>query len=121
MNTVTADQLTQNVPDITAQVVQAILAARPYSSVQQLRSAIDATADATVATPYESYLYVPVDPDLADRATLMQLPAVDANVAAGLMSARPFESTDAFLTALSALASPSPQQLADASCFLITQ
>jgi radical SAM superfamily enzyme with C-terminal helix-hairpin-helix motif len=50
---------------------------------------------------YEQYVYVPVDVDQADAATLRQLPGVDASLA-DTLAGRPYGSNDAFLTALAA-------------------
>ena len=55
--------------------------------------------DAQVAE-YEKYVYVPIDINNADAATLQQIPGLDANEAAELIAARPFASNEAFLTKL---------------------
>ena len=58
--------------------------------------------DADQVAAYEQYVYVPIDPDESDAATLQQLPGLTADEAADLVAARPFGSTETFLDRLSA-------------------
>lgn len=58
--------------------------------------------DAVVAE-YEKYVYVPVDVNESDAATLQQLPGVDATIADQLIAGRPYASPETFLAQLATL------------------
>ncbi len=51
-------------------------------------------------TEYENYVYVPVNVNAADAATLQQLSGVDEALATELIAGRPYASNAAFLEAL---------------------
>jgi DNA uptake protein ComE-like DNA-binding protein len=73
---------------------------RPYASVGQFRGEIGKYVSPEEVAAFESYVFVPVDPNQADTDTLQQLPGVTADVADALIASRPFDSSQAFLTAL---------------------
>ena len=91
---------------------------RPYASVLQFRREIGKYVDDEQVAAYEPYVYVPVDPDASDAATLMQLPGVDEAVAERLIAGRPYGSADAFLTAYEAAA---PDGDRDAAAALLAE
>jgi DNA uptake protein ComE-like DNA-binding protein len=116
LNELTEAQLMATIPGFSSRMVREFLEYRPYASIQQFRQQIGKYVDATQVAEYEKYVYVPVDPNNSDAQTLMQLPGVDATVAAALANGRPYASNDAFLQALHA--SVSADQLAQEKCYL---
>jgi len=66
---------------------------------------------------YEAYIFVPIDPNTSDAATLQQIPGVDATLAAGLIGARPFASNAAFAEKLSETLTP--EQVSVAESYLV--
>jgi radical SAM superfamily enzyme with C-terminal helix-hairpin-helix motif len=76
---------------------------RPYISIEQFRKEIGKYVSAEQVAAYEQYVYVPIDVDHADAATLQQLPGVDATIAEQLIAGRPYGSNQTFLTRLASL------------------
>jgi radical SAM superfamily enzyme with C-terminal helix-hairpin-helix motif len=95
-------------------MVREFMEYRPYISIQQFRKEIGKYVDANQVAAYEQYVYVPVDVDQADAATLQQLPGVDAAIADQLIAGRPYGSSQAFLTKLAGLVSAADAQQAAA-------
>lgn len=115
VNAATEEELA-TVPGAGERMVREFLEYRPYDSIEQFRREIGKYVDEATVAGYEDYLYVPVDPNAADEATLMQLPGVDAAAAAELAAGRPYADRDAFLAALGALVTP--DELAAGSAFV---
>lgn len=101
LNTVTGDEITAAIPDFPNRMVREFLEYRPYVSIQQYRREIGKYVGDEQTAEWEQYVYVPVDVNNADAATLMQIPGLDETSANALIAARPFDSNDAFLQALS--------------------
>lgn len=104
LNDVTAEQLQATIPSFSNRMVREFFEYRPYISIQQFRREIGKYVSAEQVAAYEQYVYVPVDVDAADAATLQQLPGVDAALADQLIAGRPYGSTEAFLAQLAKLA-----------------
>lgn len=100
LNTVTEEELMTTIPDFSSRMVREFMEYRPYVSIQQFRKEIGKYVSAEQVTAYEQYVYVPVDVNQADAATLQQLPGVDATVADTLIAARPYDTTEVFLSKL---------------------
>ncbi|MCB8935801.1 MAG: hypothetical protein H6663_10080 [Candidatus Promineofilum sp.] len=100
LNTVGGDELLATIPGFSARMVREFQEYRPYVSISQFRREIGKYVSDEVVAGYEQYVYVPVDINNADEATLMQLPGVDETVAAALVAGRPYAGNDAFLAAL---------------------
>ena len=49
---------------------------------------------------YDKYVYVPINRNESDAATLQQIPGLDASEAQAVIGARPFASNEAFLERL---------------------
>jgi radical SAM superfamily enzyme with C-terminal helix-hairpin-helix motif len=118
LNDVTQDALMATIPGFSSRMVREFLEYRPYVSIQQFRREIGKYVDASQVAEYEKYVYVPVDPNESDEATLMQIPGVDATVAAELAHARPYASNVGFLQALTTYLTP--EQLNVAACYLVS-
>jgi DNA uptake protein ComE-like DNA-binding protein len=112
LNTVTEDQLMSTIPDFSNRMMREFMEYRPYISIQQFRKEIGKYVDAEQVTAYEQYVYVPIDVDQADAATLQQLPGVDASIADQLIAGRPYGSSQAFLAKLAGLVSAADAQQA---------
>lgn len=119
LNEVTGDELLAAIPNFGDRMVREFQEYRPYVSIQQFRQEIGKYVDEAQVAEYEKYVYVPIDANAADEATLQQIPGVDATAAAALVAARPYASNDAFLARLAEVA---PQaDAASAAAWLVAQ
>lgn len=116
LNILTEDQLMATIPGFSSRMVREFFEYRPYVSIQQFRREIGKYVDANQLAEYEKYVYVPVSANDSDADTLIQLPGVDATIAANLIAGRPYASDEAFLSALAA--SIGDQQVAPAACYM---
>jgi len=101
LNTATGDDFIAAIPGLGNRMVREFMEYRPYISIQQFRQEIGKYVDDTQVAEYEKYVYVPITINDSDSETLQQIPGLTADEAASLISARPFASTDDFLTKLS--------------------
>ena len=101
LNTASDDELL-TVPGVGNRMLREFKEYRPYTTILQFRREIGKYVDEAQVAAYEQYVFVPVDVNAADAATLMQLPGVDETIANALIAGRPYADNDAFLTALSA-------------------
>ena len=92
---------------------------RPYVSIQQFRREIGKYVDPAQVAEYEKYIYVPIDENQSDAATLQQIPGLDAPEAQELIAGRPYASRDAFITKLTPKVSA--EELAIAKTYLVQQ
>ena len=97
----TREQLLETIPDFGNRMVREFFEYQPYVSIQQFRREIGKYVDDEQVAFYESYVFVPVDVNESDAETLKQIPGLTDEIAEALMAARPFDSNDAFLAALS--------------------
>lgn len=74
---------------------------RPYVSIRQFRQEMGKYVDEETVAAYEQYIFVPIDANESDAATLLQIPGLDETEADALISGRPYDSMDAFANALS--------------------
>jgi radical SAM superfamily enzyme with C-terminal helix-hairpin-helix motif len=118
LNTATGEEFL-TIPNMSDRRVREFFEYRPYISISQFRREIGKYVDDTQVAAYEAFVYVPVDVNESDAATLMQIPGVDEAVAQSLMAARPFESNTAFLAALTELVSAG--DLANAAHYLAAE
>lgn len=100
LNTVTADELLATIPDFSRRMTREFAEYRPYVSILQFRREIGKYVSAEQVAAWEAYVYVPVDANNADAATLMQLPGVSEAIGASLIDGRPYADNAAFLAAL---------------------
>lgn len=119
LNTVTGDELLATIPNFGSRMVREFGEYRPYVSIQQFRKEIGKYVDEAQVAEYEKYVYVPVNVNEADEATLQQIPGVDAAAAAALVAARPYADNQAFLTKLAEVAPQS--DAATAAAYLEAQ
>jgi len=112
LNAVTEDQLLSTIPNFSTRMVREFMEYRPYISIQQFRKEIGKYVSAEQVAAYEQYVYVPVDVDQADAATLQQLPGVDATIADQLIASRPYGSNQAFMAKLAGAVSAADAQQA---------
>ena len=113
-----SDDAFLTVPGVGNRMLREFKEYRPYTTILQFRREIGKYVDEAQVAAYEQYVFMPVDVNAADAATLMQLPVVDETIADALIAARPFADHDAFLTTLSTHVSA--DQLAAASAYLVT-
>ncbi len=100
LNTATPEQIKAGVPGISDKMVHEFEEYRPYVSIQQFRKEMSKYVGADEIENFERYVFVPVDPNACDAATLAQIRGVDALEAEALIAKRPFADRDAFLNAL---------------------
>ena len=101
LNTGSGDEFAAAIPGLGNRMVREFMEYRPYISIQQFRREIGKYVDDTQVAEYEKYVYVPIAINDSDSETLQQIPGLSAEEAASLISARPFSSTEDFLTKLS--------------------
>jgi DNA uptake protein ComE-like DNA-binding protein len=106
LNTATDAEITAGVPGIGKKMIHEFEEYRPYASILQFRKEMSKYVDDATIAEYEKFVFVPVDANQADAATLAQLPGVSAEDADALIKARPFANNDAFITALTDKVSP---------------
>jgi len=112
LNTASGDDFLAAVPGLGNRMVREFTEYRPYISIQQFRREIGKYVDDTQVAEYEKYVFVPIAINDSDAETLQQIPGLSAEEAASLISARPFASTDEFLTKLSQYVSADELNLA---------
>ncbi len=112
VNTVTGPELMNTIPNFSNRMVHEFEEYRPYRSIQVFRREIGKYVAPPVVADYEKYIYVPIDVNQADAATLMQIPGLDQAEADALIAGRPYASNDAFLSKLSDKVSASERDTA---------
>ena len=117
INTASGDDFLRAIPDLGKRMVHEFEEYRPYKSIQQFRKEIGKYVDQNKVAEYEKYIFVPIDENQSDTATLQQIPGLDANEAQQLVAGRPYASRDAFLAKLAA--DVSPDELAVAKTYLV--
>ena len=100
VNTASREEFLAAVPNLGNKMAHEFEEYRPYRSIQQFRKEIGKYVDAAKVAEYEQYVFVPVDENGSDAATLQQIPGLDATEAAALVAARPYASREAFLAKL---------------------
>lgn len=103
LNDMTSEELTDTIPDFGRRMVREFFEYQPYISIQQFRREIGKYVNDEQVAFYEQFIYVPIDINESDAATLMQIKGITEEVAENLFSARPYESNDTFLETLSEL------------------
>ncbi len=118
LNTASADEF-MTVPEVGDRMAREFDEYRPYVSIAQFRQEMGKYVEPEQIAGYEQYVFVPVSPNESDAETLAQIPGLDAASAATLIAARPFDSNDAFLTALEPLVSA--DLLPQAASYLVSE
>jgi DNA uptake protein ComE-like DNA-binding protein len=118
LNTATEEEL-RTIPDMSNRMVREFFEYRPYVSIQQFRREIGKYVSAEQVAAYEKYVFVPIQINDSDAATLQQIPGVTAEIAAQIIAARSFADAAAFLQKLDELLTP--EQAAFARNYLVAQ
>ena len=100
LNTATQADLLRVMPNLGSRMLHEFEEYKPYRSIQQFRKEIGKYVDQAQVAEYEKFVFVPIDPNQSDAATLQQIPGLDANEAQELIAGRPYDSGDAFLDKL---------------------
>ena len=87
---VASDEQLLTIPAMGDELLRAFNAHEPFTSIEQFRREIGKNVSEEEVAAYEGYLFVPVDPNSTDEATLQQLPGVSADIAAELVASLPF-------------------------------
>jgi DNA uptake protein ComE-like DNA-binding protein len=117
INTASGLDFQRAIPDLGSRMVHEFEEYRPYKSIRQFRAEIGKYVDQNKVAEYEKYIFVPIDENQSDAATLQQIPGLDANEAQQLIAGRPYASRDAFLAKLTQ--SVSADELAVAKTYLV--
>lgn len=118
LNTGTKEEF-MSIPGVVESMVGEFEEYSPYVSISQFRKEIGKYVDEETIAGYEQYVYVPIDRNESDAATLMQIPGLDNSEAQALIDGRPYESNQAFLDALAQYVSEN--QLAKAKRYLSSE
>ncbi|HZH29692.1 MAG TPA: hypothetical protein VEY11_02800 [Pyrinomonadaceae bacterium] len=119
LNTASGDEFRARIPGLGNKMVHEFEEYRPYKSLQQFRREMGKYVPAEKIAEYEKYVYVPINENDSDAATLQQIPGLDATEAAALIAGRPYASRDAFIARLSEKVSA--EELAVAKAYLSGQ
>ncbi|MFT6143389.1 MAG: DNA uptake protein ComE-like DNA-binding protein [Myxococcota bacterium] len=115
-----ADEATlKGIPGMTERMAHEFVEYRPYVSISQFRAEIGKYADEATVAGYEQHIYVPIEYNDCDAATLMQIPGVDSAIAEQLIAGRPFSSAAEFTMMTEGVAS-SDSRIA-AAAMLVSQ
>lgn len=112
LNAATEDEF-RSIPNVGDRMIGEFIEYRPYVSIRQFRQEIGKYVDEQQVATYEQYVYVPINPNESDEATLQQIPGVNEAVAAELAEGRPYSSDEAFLEALRTRLSPDQVAVAE--------
>ena len=100
LNTASESDFLAAIPGLGNRMVHEFEEYRPYRSIQQFRKEMEKYVAPKQIAEYETYVFVPIDENEADAATLQQIPGVDAAEAESLIAGRPYASREAFLAKL---------------------
>jgi DNA uptake protein ComE-like DNA-binding protein len=98
LNTATDEEIL-TVPNTGQRMLREFKEYRPYTSILQFRQEIGKYVDDATVAEFEKYVYVPIDINNADAATLMQT-GIDQAAAEAIIAARPFADKDTFTAKL---------------------
>ncbi len=99
LNTATREEFL-TVPEVGDRMAHEFEEYRPYISIQQFRREMAKYVDDAQIAGYENYVFVPVNFNESDAATLMQLPGVSEETAEILIADRPYADQAMFLEIL---------------------
>jgi DNA uptake protein ComE-like DNA-binding protein len=119
INTASETDFLRAIPDLGSRMVHEFEEYRPYKSIRQFRAEIGKYVDQNKVAEYEKYIFVPIDENRSDAATLQQIPGLDANEAQQLIAGRPYASREAFLAKLTE--NVSADELAIAKTYMVQQ
>ena len=117
VNNATQAELLSTIPGMGNKMVHEFEEYRPYKSIQQFRKEIGKYVDQAQVAEYEKYIFVPIDENQSDAATLQQIPGLEAGEAQELIAGRPYASRDAFVAKLGEKVSAN--DLATAKTYLV--
>jgi DNA uptake protein ComE-like DNA-binding protein len=117
VNNASQADLLRTIPGMGNKMVHEFEEYRPYKSIQQFRKEIGKYVGQDQVKEYEKYIFVPIDENQSDAATLQQIPGLDAGEAQELIAGRPYASRDAFLAKLAEKVSA--EDLAIAKTYLV--
>jgi DNA uptake protein ComE-like DNA-binding protein len=106
LNTATREEFMAKVPDLGDRMAHEFEEYRPYRSIQQFRREMAKYVASAKIAEYERYVFVPIDENAADAATLQQIPGLDEREAGELAAGRPYASREAFMSKLAGMVSP---------------
>jgi DNA uptake protein ComE-like DNA-binding protein len=119
VNSASQAELLSTIPGMGNKMVHEFEEYRPYRSIQQFRKEIGKYVGQDQIAEYEKYIFVPVDENQSDAATLQQIPGLTAGEAQELIAGRPYASRDAFLAKLGEKVSA--DEMAIARTYLVQQ
>lgn len=112
LNTASGADFQKAIPNFGTRMAHEFEEYRPYKSIAQFRKEIGKYVDQNTVAEYEKYVFVPIDHNQSDAATLQQIPGLDATEVQELIAGRPYASHDAFLAKLGGKVSTSELTIA---------
>lgn len=113
LNTSTNEQF-MTIPNMGPQMLREFNEYKPYISIAQFRREMGKYIDAQKVAEYEKYVFVPINRNDSDKATVMQIPGLTEAEADQLIAGRPYATHAAFLTAVSKLVTAEERTTAEA-------
>lgn len=113
LNTATAEQLAAGVPGLGPKMVHEFEEYRPYASILQFRKEMGKYVDAATIASYEQHVFVPIDVNQSDAATLQQIAGLDEAEANTLIERRPYSDYAAFWAVAQGMLTPEQQASAN--------
>ncbi len=107
-----SDEAFSTIPDVGDNMVHEFNEYAPYVSIREFRQEIGKYVDEAQVAEYEQYIYVPINYNTSDAATLQQIPGLDASEAEELAAGRPYEAKQAFIDALSSYVNEQQMEVA---------
>lgn len=111
LNTATADEF-KTIPGVGDRMAREFDEYRPYESILEFRREMSKYVDEETIAGYEDHVYVPIDFNESDAATVAQILGLDLAGAEVLVSRRPFDDEAAFITAVTDVAGGVSSQFA---------
>lgn len=106
LNNATEVEFKTAIPGLSDRMVHEFEEYRPYVSIAQFRREMSKYVDDATIAGYEEHVYVPINVNECDRATIAQLPGISEEQAGELVEGRPYADVDAFASAVEKYESP---------------
>jgi len=111
LNTATTDEF-KTVPGVGDRMAREFDEYRPYASILEFRQEMGKYVDQETIAGYEDHVYVPIDFNESDAATVAQILGLDLAGAEELVSLRPFADEADFIAAVTDVAGGVSSQFA---------
>ncbi len=111
LNTATAEEF-KTIPGVGDRIAREFDEYRPYDSILQFRQEMGKYVDEETIVEYEDHVYIPININESDAATVAQILGLDLTGAEALVSRRPFATEEDFIAAVTDVAGGISSQFA---------